>query len=506
MVSEPTSVVFIVVDIDMDESVEQSITGRKNSAYHCCVPLCNGDSRYHEDLRFHRIPGRTKDEKLKKEWLVKIRRDEGPDFKITTSTRVCSRHFTKEDYLPPTKSGSQRLKRGAVPSNFNWNSSFKARRKIIRHVDRDTQTDDSDTDGVESEAMQSRESVETEVQSLKAQLLAMHGELEASRKEAAAAKEELRNVKAKATLSKFGLERFGPDNESIKFYTGFPTNEHIKLFFNFIKPSAELMTYCYASGERENRPASRNMLLIDEMFMFLVRLKLGLFEQDLADRFAIHISSVSRKLVTWSNFLYFFLGSQIIWPSRADVDRCMPEGFRELYPSTRVILDCTEIFVQTPTSLLLQSQLYSSYKSNTTLKGLIGITPHGAICFVSTLYTGGISDREITRCSGILDLLEAGDSVMADKGFDIGNMLQEYNVALNIPPFLENQGQFSTQDVQKTKTIASLRIHVERAIRRVKEYHFLDFDVPLSTLGSVNQLYSIACLLTNFQGPLILSK
>lgn len=59
----------------------------------------------------------------------------------------------------------------------------------------------------------------------------------------AAAKEELRNVKAKATLSKFGLERFGPDNESIKFYTGFPTNEHIKLFFNFIKPSAELMTY-----------------------------------------------------------------------------------------------------------------------------------------------------------------------------------------------------------------------------------------------------------------------
>lgn len=185
-------------DIDTDESVEQSTTGKKKSAYHCCVPQCNGDSRYHEDLHFHRIPGRAMDEKLRKEWLVKIRRDEGPEFKITTSTRVCSRHFTKEDYLPPTKSGSQRLKRGAVPSNFNWTSSSKARRKIIRHVDRDTQTDDSDTDGVESEAMQSRESVETEVQSLKAQLLAMQGELEVSRKEAAVAKEELRNVKAEA--------------------------------------------------------------------------------------------------------------------------------------------------------------------------------------------------------------------------------------------------------------------------------------------------------------------
>ena len=38
---------------------------------------------------------------------------------------------------------------------------------------------------------------------------------------------------------------------------------------------------------------------------------------------------------------------------------------------------------------------------------------------------------------------------MADKGFDIGHMPQVYNVELNIPPFLENQGQFSTQDEQK---------------------------------------------------------
>ena len=99
--------------------------------------------------------------------------------------------------------------------------------------------------------MQSRESVETEVQSLKAQLLAMRGELEVSRKEAAVAKEELRNVKAeaaqqleeikkqaayKAILSKFGLERFGVDNESIKFYTGFPSNEHIKFFLALLSP------------------------------------------------------------------------------------------------------------------------------------------------------------------------------------------------------------------------------------------------------------------------------
>lgn len=390
---------------------------------------------------------------------------------------------------------------------------------------RETQTDESEgeDDAIES-GQTSTSSTTTELQDeievLKAQLLDVKKQLDNSRNETADAENMIKEVKAQAakeleelkkhcaeqlSLNKFGLERFGTDDEAIRFYTGFTSYEYIQTFFRFLQPCAETMRYCYASGERESRPNCRNMLLVDELFMFCVRLKLGLFELDLAHRFQIHRSSVSRKLITWSNFLYFFLGIQVIWPSRDDVDRFMPDGFKRLYPSTRVILDCTEIFVQTPSSLLLQSQLYSSYKSNTTLKGLVGITPNGAVCFVSCLYTGSISDKEITRCSGILDLLEPGDSIMADKGFDIEEMLRGKQVGFNIPPFLQNQQQFSAQDVQTTKAIASLRIHVERAIRRIKEFHFFDSDIALSTLGSINQIYTVACLLTNFQGPLILS-
>ena len=182
------------------------------------------------------------------------------------------------------------------------------------------------------------------------------------------------------------------------------------------------MVYVYASGIGTNRPGVRKMQLIDELFLFCVRLRLGLFELDLAQRFELHVATISRKITTWANFLYFFLGNQPIWPTRECINEHMPDSFKKLYPSTRVILDCTEIYVQTPSSLLLQSQLYSSYKSNTTLKGLIGIAPHGPITFVSSLYTGSISDKVITRCSGILDLLEANDSVMADKGFDIEDL------------------------------------------------------------------------------------
>lgn len=135
------------------------------------------------------------------------------------------------------------------------------------------------------------------------------------------------------------------------------------------------------------------MQLIDEIFLFLVRLKFGLFEQDTAHRFQIHMSYINKKFTTWANYLYFNLGSPCIWPSKNEVQDNMPEGFRLLYSTTRVILDCNEIFVQTPTSLLLQSKLYSSYKCNITS-----------------------------------DLLEPTDSVMTDNYFNIDDLLREKGV------------------------------------------------------------------------------
>ena len=106
-----------------------------------------------------------------------------------------------------------------------------------------------------------------------------------------------------------------------------------------------------------------------------------------------------------------------------------------LKTNTRAIIDCTEIACQMPSSLRLNSELFSSYKNHTTLKGLIAISPAGHISFISQLYIGSISDREITERSGFLDLtFEANDSIMADKGFTIQDLLP-VGVSFNIPHF-----------------------------------------------------------------------
>ena len=85
----------------------------------------------------------------------------------------------------------------------------------------------------------------------------------------------------------------------------------------------------------------------------------------------------------------------------------------------------------------------------------------------SDLYAGRSSDKQITNDCGTLDLLEAGDSFMADKGFEIAGDLRQ-GVTLNIPPFLGEKDHLSIEEETETRRIASVRIHVERAMARIK--------------------------------------
>jgi len=69
----------------------------------------------------------------------------------------------------------------------------------------------------------------------------------------------------------------------------------------------------------------------------------------------------------------------------------------------------------------------------------VSCTPNGAICYISPVYVGSISDIELTCASGLLDALKdkAGIAIMADWGFTIKDMLAKLNIELNMPPFLE---------------------------------------------------------------------
>ena len=172
----------------------------------------------------------------------------------------------------------------------------------------------------------------------------------------------------------------------------------------------------------------------------------------------------------------------------------MPKCFKDLYPTTRVIIDATEVYIEKPSLLNLQYITFSNYKNNNTFKGLIGISPSGAITFVSSLFSVSISDKELTRQSGILALLEKGDSLLADRGFDIKADLILLGVELNIPLFLKGKSKLSEKEMVETRCITSVRIHVERAMEHIKNYHIFDKDIPSPLTNLADQIFCMFCI------------
>ena len=144
-----------------------------------------------------------------------------------------------------------------------------------------------------------------------------------------------------------------------------------------------------------------------------------------------------------------------------------------------------------------QQITFSSYENHNTIKELIGITPSGAISFISDLYGRNISDKKLVMELGFLKLLECGDTIMADWGFNIDDILPP-GVLLNVPPMLNGTGQLTAEQQTTTRHIDSLWIHVECAMERIKNYHLLH-SIPNSMHSNVNQVFFV----TNFLPPLV---
>lgn len=110
---------------------------------------------------------------------------------------------------------------------------------------------------------------------------------------------------------------------------------------------------------------SRTLLVENEFFMVLCHLKVGLLEDDLAVRFGLKQSVVSQTINTWIMFMFFRFKELDVFPSKEVVKLHMPECFIKKYPSTSLIIDATEIYIEKPNNPVAQQLTFSSYKTQT---------------------------------------------------------------------------------------------------------------------------------------------
>ena len=156
-----------------------------------------------------------------------------------------------------------------------------------------------------------------------------------------------------------------------------------------------------------------------------------------------------------------------------------------------------------PKSLVNQACTWSDYKHHNTLKFLVGISPSGYISFLSDCYGGRASDKFITKDSGFYDLLERDDEIMADRGFQIQEELMLRFCKLVVPPGARLKSQMTSFECKNTKKIANLRIHVERAINRIKFYRILKGILPVTMLQHADDIVRSCAALCNLQQVLI---
>jgi hypothetical protein len=299
-------------------------------------------------------------------------------------------------------------------------------------------------------------------------------------------------------------------DDKVRFYTGFVNFQMcLAMFRTLLSHGADRLNYWRGEqsvGERSyhekgQKPGPKRALRLEEEFLLTcMRLRLGLLQEHLADIFKVSESTVSRILNTWVNFIYDASQKIVPWPTKEQILYNLPRAFMD-FEKTQIVLDCTEIFIEKPSSHVAQWQTWSEYKHNNTVKLLIGVTPNGTVNFISRLWGGRASDRHITMTSGLIPMLEPGMVVMADKGFTIEDLLPE-NINLNMPPKIPKARQMTEDEVFNTQHIASARIVVEMKMEQAKNYRCLQGILPLSEIHLIEQMAYICFAWTNLLPPL----
>ncbi|XP_064468482.1 uncharacterized protein LOC135379167 [Ornithodoros turicata] len=277
--------------------------------------------------------------------------------------------------------------------------------------------------------------------------------------------------------------------DDIQFYTGL---SH-EVFINLVHAVSVV-----------DHKKGRQLTLEDQVLLTLMRLRLGLLLGHLSRIFKVSVTCVSMTIIRTVNKLCKVMEHIVMWLPASYIQNSMPQSFKENgYSSTTCIIDCTEVPLQRPKKLMARAQTYSAYKANNTIKFLTAIAPNGFIMFVSQAYGGRASDKFIMRDSGIEEKLSRGDEVMADRGFSLSLHLQVEGVKLNVPAFTKGKTQLSEKEVTATRRIASVRIHVERAINRIKTYRILQHPLPIKSKELISKIVFVCAGLCNLKPPLI---
>lgn len=287
------------------------------------------------------------------------------------------------------------------------------------------------------------------------------------------------------------IENFIDDHEGMLFYTGLATHTDFLFVLHSLGPAAYHLRYLYNQVQ--------NLSVENQLFLTLIKLRQNQTNNELSRSFGISKTTVDNIWITWVNFMARQFREINFWPDRDTVNLFSPCDFFQKFPSTRVIIDGTEIPVKKPKPPVAQQSTFSTYKNRNTVKVLVGATPGGLISYISPAYGGSTSDRQIVERSPLTNICEPGDSIMSDKGFNVQDLFAPKDVKVNIPTFFKKKNRMSNKTVLRDRKISSKRVHIERLIGLAKTYKILKGPLNSTETKLASEISYVCFIMCNFR-------
>jgi len=325
---------------------------------------------------------------------------------------------------------------------------------------------------VQTEFESSSVGVQTDLQEGK---YVLRSEFENVTRDNVALRTELQNLKQFVMTEK----QLSENNALVKFYTGLPTYSMMKHVLNVVAPS---VTHSH-----------RNALsLFQQLLIVLMRLRLNLLEKDLAFRFGVSQTTISKTCEKWLPPMSESLQHLIPWPQRDSYEQS-PTSFKTAFGARVVIIvTCFKV-------------VSDRTKHKSSLSFLIGMTSLGKICFVSNSWCDSPESKQgFVKSSGILSKLEQGDVLIADRGVEISDCEEMHQSHPKVPVFTKGKVELPDEEVVSAATIC-VRTHAERVNVLVRQrFKILQNPVPLELMASkpcgkektIDFIVKICCALT----------
>lgn len=293
------------------------------------------------------------------------------------------------------------------------------------------------------------------------------------------------------SASRYSIEQFNNNSESLLHFTGLENYDKFMTVLYSLGPAVYYLKYA--------RGHVGNISVPNQLFLVLWKLRRNCCDNELSEHFSIPRIAVGNIFHTWITFMAKQWSLIDIWPSRQLVDYYMPESFKRHYPSTRVIIDGTEIRVDKSHNPRLQQSSFSTYKNGPTVKTVIGSTPGGLISYHSPAYGGSTSDRQIIERSDLMKKCDSGDLVLADRGFVVQDIFAPHNITVATPTFTKGKGYLPHKTVMKDRLLSKHRVHIERTIGLLKTYKILSSKLNHNYIPLATEIVGVCVMLCNFK-------